>query len=102
MIDVQTIQEELTNGTDKLRYHGNGFIQMKLTNNERIHVWHPEFPVRDNHTGTIHSHRFDISSNILLGTLVHTVYGSRRTNANLLDTHNNPPRNTHTSVALVN
>lgn len=87
MLYVKDVHDQLTSGNARLRYHGNGFIQMKLDDERRLHVWHPMFPVRKDHTGTIHSHRFDLSSTVLMGSLVHTTYKSRMTRRVPLDLH---------------
>ncbi|HEY9713851.1 MAG TPA: hypothetical protein V6C72_10300 [Chroococcales cyanobacterium] len=50
--------------------HPNGFIQLKLTNDRRMHFWHPEIP-RQKVGSPIHDHIFDMASVILLGTLFH-------------------------------
>jgi len=61
----------------KPRYHGNGFLQLYLSDVHRLHIWTEEYPIRSNHTGTIHTHRFDMRSQILVGTLEHIVFDKR-------------------------
>lgn len=57
-----------------IRVHGNGFIQVDLPENKRLHVWgHPDIP-RQVESSQIHSHRFGFESTILVGSLVNAVY----------------------------
>lgn len=54
--------------------HENGFIQLQLDAVLRLHVW-PDGPIVKQRTDSpIHDHRFDISSMVLKGRLVHTEY----------------------------
>lgn len=55
------------------RFHGGGFIQIYLTETERLHVWHPDFPatIED---GVVHDHNFHMHSTVLLGRLNHVTY----------------------------
>lgn len=53
-------------------YFGLGFIQMKLNDRERIHFWHPKFqPMEPEET---HNHRYDFTSKILSGQIVHETW----------------------------
>lgn len=53
------------------RVHGNGFIQLDLTERKRLHVWgDPRIP-RQKIPSTIHNHTFSFRSKILIGQLVH-------------------------------
>jgi len=53
------------------RFHGNGFIQLYLTPKSRLHIWTPEIePIRD-HNAAIHTHRYDMTSEVLHGQLLH-------------------------------
>lgn len=55
--------------------HGLGFIQVKLPNNARLHVWHPSLPVRACFPySPIHNHRFSFRSTVLIGTQVNRRY----------------------------
>lgn len=60
----------------KPRYHGNGFIQLYLTDDKskRLHIWSPNFEPQRDHNAQIHDHRFYMNSQILLGRLEHTLY----------------------------
>lgn len=55
--------------------HGLGFIQIQLSAGQRLHVWHPELPRRScfEHS-SIHNHRFDFRSLILIGEQNDTPY----------------------------
>lgn len=57
------------NGTD-IRVHGNGFLQINLPGNQRLHLFgHPDLP-RQKAPTPVHDHRFGFYSLILSGTLV--------------------------------
>ena len=59
---------------NKPRVHGNGFVQLDLNSNTRLHIW-PEEKLETQKTPTpIHNHIYSISSQILLGRLLHTEY----------------------------
>lgn len=55
---------------DKITLHGLGFIQVQLTENTRLHVWHPELPRRRcfEHS-KVHNHRWGFRSRVLVGRL---------------------------------
>jgi hypothetical protein len=55
------------------RVHGNGFIQLDITDTKRINIWHPDLP-RQKIATPIHSHRFGFTSTVLLGRLVNITY----------------------------
>lgn len=61
--------------TDKITLHGLGFVQIQLEANHRLHVWHPELPRRScfEHS-SIHDHRFDFASTVLVGSMANHVY----------------------------
>lgn len=54
-------------------FFGLGFIQIKATEEERYHFYHPELSaiVPDEE---IHNHRYDFTSRVLKGCLKHTLY----------------------------
>lgn len=58
----------------KPRFHGNGFSQWYLDESVRLHVWHAELPAFRDHNATIHNHRWNMVSNVLLGKLQHRTY----------------------------
>jgi len=55
--------------------HGLGFLQVKLPNKQRIHVWHPDLPRRScfQHS-SVHDHRFGFVSRVLVGTQINQFY----------------------------
>ena len=56
------------------RVHGNGFIQIDLPEDRRLHIWPDEkLETQKVYTG-IHNHRFSFESQVLLGTLHHTQF----------------------------
>jgi hypothetical protein len=55
-------------------WFGLGFVQLKLTHQTRVHFWHPEC-TKDIPPEEIHDHRYDFTSKVLFGELVHNVYG---------------------------
>lgn len=58
------------------RVHPNGFIQLDLDEQFRLHVWHPDLPYRQETYHPIHDHVFDFTSYIYSGRLVHIVYNT--------------------------
>lgn len=60
---------------EKISLHGLGFLQIKLHNAQRMHVWHPDLPRRScAEYSSIHDHRFDFTSLVLRGVQVNDVY----------------------------
>ncbi len=56
------------------RVHGNGFIQLDLGEQKRLHIWgHPAIPRQIVDTG-IHDHRFDFTSTVIAGRLINARY----------------------------
>lgn len=60
----------------KPRVHGNGFIQLELTESIRLHVWPDHtYPIKKQKVDTgIHTHRFSFKSTVISGELVHITY----------------------------
>lgn len=56
------------------RFHGNGFIQLYLSDRARLHIWTPSLPPLRSHNATIHTHRYDMESKVICGLLKHTTY----------------------------
>ncbi len=56
------------------RFHGNGFIQLYLSERKRLHIWSPNLPPIRSHNARIHDHRYDMISEILWGKLQHTTF----------------------------
>lgn len=61
------------------RFHGNGFVQLYLDDRTRLHIWTPLLPPIRDHNATIHTHRYDIESSVILGVLKHTTINVSRT-----------------------
>ena len=56
------------------RVHGNGFIQLDLTERSRLHIWgDPRIP-RQKVATMIHDHVFGFTSTIIVGRLINVVY----------------------------
>ncbi len=56
------------------RVHPNGFIQLDLDNELRLHVWHPRLPYRQRTYHPVHDHVFAFTSYLYSGRLVHVHY----------------------------
>ena len=56
------------------RQHGNGFFQLDLYNEYRLHVWDPAYPLPQKVATPIHDHRFAFESLVLYGTQKHVTY----------------------------
>ncbi len=76
MVHTEITVEGLRKGGYEPHWFGLGFIQMKLNESERIHFWHPELQA-DVPEEEVHDHRYDFTSTIVAGELVHEVYGFR-------------------------
>jgi len=62
--DFSPVKEQIT-------LHGLGFIQVKLSETRRMHVWHPDLPRRACFDfSAIHNHRFSFRSKVLIGRQV--------------------------------
>lgn len=53
----------------KYNVHGNGFLQVDVTEKRRLHIWHDSIP-RQVVPSLYHDHRFDFESTILRGELI--------------------------------
>lgn len=60
------------------RVHGNGFIQVDLTESTRLHVWGDKRIPRQNTYTPIHDHVFGFKSTIIVGRLFNIVYDYKR------------------------
>ncbi len=58
----------------KPRVHGNGFIQIDLTDRSRLHVWGDTRIPRQTVSTQIHDHVFGFESTIIVGRLINVVY----------------------------
>ena len=60
------------------RVHGNGFIQLDLTEETRLHIWgDPRIP-RQQVATPIHDHVFNFKSTVLVGRLINVRYDVTR------------------------
>lgn len=71
-MNKQQLKEILTQTTPQ--YFGLGFIQCKINQYERIHVYHPDLTPIINIEEEIHNHRYDFLSTILLGNITNKKY----------------------------
>lgn len=55
-------------------YFGLGFIQIKLTERYRLHIWVPDWPVAEGSEGELHDHRYEFKSRILKGRIRHEMF----------------------------
>ena len=55
------------------RWHGNGFIQLALGMNTRLHIW-PSEQRTTPHNAMVHDHTYDMQSKVLYGGLWNVVY----------------------------
>jgi hypothetical protein len=53
-------------------WFGLGFLQLKLSESERMHFWLPEIPHPEREE--IHNHRYDFTSQVLAGSLYQETY----------------------------
>lgn len=52
-------------------YFGLGFIQIKLDDTWRLHVWTPDWPTIPGAENELHNHRYEFHSQVLKGALRH-------------------------------
>jgi hypothetical protein len=62
-------------------YFGLGFIQMKIDDVWRVHVWVPEWPTIPGAENELHDHRYGFESHVLKGALVHELFALGATDA---------------------
>ena len=71
---IETLRAEVFRAAEqgaRPRVHGNGFVQLDLTPQRRLHVWgDPRIP-RQVIPSTIHDHTFSFSSVVYRGQIVH-------------------------------
>lgn len=60
------------------RVHGNGFIQVDLTETTRLHVWGDKRIPRQNVYTPIHDHVFGFKSTLIVGRLINITYSAHR------------------------
>lgn len=65
---------ELASSCHEPRVHPNGFIQLDMSELQRIHVWHPRLPYRQRTYHPVHDHAFAFTSMVHSGRLVNVQY----------------------------
>src|SRR3546814_5268128 len=69
-LDLKAVRER----GGRPRVHGNGFIQLDLTERGRLHIWgDPRIP-RQKTATPIHDHVFGFESTVVVGRLVNLVF----------------------------
>ncbi len=68
----QIIEESLQKNS--FRMHPNGFYQLDLIQDTRLHIWPPQKEESQKNYNPIHDHTFSFKSLILLGCLIHSEY----------------------------
>lgn len=58
----------------KWRHHGLGMLQAELSDELRIHVWHPMLVAIPSGLRQVHDHRFTITSYVAWGTIIDIPY----------------------------
>lgn len=67
-INADATKPDFTPTKGDITLHGLGFIQIKMPNDMRMHVWHPDLPRRKCFSeSAIHNHRFSFRSTVLKG-----------------------------------
>lgn len=55
---IGSVIAELQATEAKPRVHPNGFIQLDISETDRLHVWHPSLPYRQKTFSPVHNHIF--------------------------------------------
>lgn len=77
-VDFQRLKTKIEHaqlGHARPRVHGNGFVQLDLTDRQRLHVWGDCRIPRQVIPSQIHDHTFSFKSTIIFGQLVHRTIG---------------------------
>lgn len=56
------------------RWHGLGMLQREISDEVRVHVWHPDLVKVPPGLRRVHDHRFDLSSLVMVGRLIDHAY----------------------------
>lgn len=70
---VKNILEKAT--SYKWSLQGFGMLRLYLSKDVRMHVWHPDFAVKD--VSTIHTHPWDFTSHIIAGSIKNVLYAEQ-------------------------
>lgn len=72
---MNSIISLLKSAGSKARIHGNGFIQLDITPDVRLHFWgHDKIPYRQKVKTTLHDHRWSFISYVLKGKLLNRIF----------------------------
>lgn len=83
---------------ENIRVHGNGFLQLDLPGQNRLHIFsHPDLPAQRQSTH-IHDHRFGFKSQILRGRLANICYRVEASRAPTHRVYSAVPRNGEDTV----
>lgn len=58
----------------KPQWFGLGFIQMKISNERRLHFWHPDLAPNLGNAEEVHNHRYDFTSSVIKGEMENEVW----------------------------
>lgn len=81
---IKVYLEQLKNEKVPIRVHGNGFVQIQVNEDSRIHVWSPLITKQVVYTG-IHDHRADFVSSVWYGVIYNRWY-----TPNIIEKHKRP------------
>lgn len=56
------------------RHHGLGMLQGELSENLRVHIWHPKLRTMNTPLRDVHDHRFTLTSHVLYGAIEDVCY----------------------------
>lgn len=71
---LKEIWEHLNDANVEPYFFGLGFIQCKVSQEERYHFYHPSLVPLVNIEEEIHDHRYDFNSTIIKGKLINKLY----------------------------
>lgn len=72
LLEIDQLRRYATSYGSNPYCFGLGFIQLKLSENSRMHFWHEAIPHVEREE--IHNHRYDFKSTVLAGRLRHQVF----------------------------
>lgn len=72
---LKAVIQRLNDGKLDVRFHtATGALQVYITDDIRLHVYHPELLPVPGAFGSIHDHRFSFTSIVVMGMLLNTIY----------------------------
>lgn len=72
ILDIDWLRKQSESNGTPPHWFGLGFIQLKLTENTRIHFWLPWLKGKEREE--IHNHRYNFTSSVLIGSLHKEIY----------------------------